>query len=436
MKRIIPLLTALFSLCTASLFAQEGHPSLEPSFVVEKEPDSGRELLAASLMFSECAPDSADWDASLKAFDSLCQRVRSSDFASLGEEERAEGVLTLLYRETLMRYESGQTRVHTALLTGSYNCVSASSLYAFLAREAGLSVIANETKDHAFCSVIIGGKKIDVETTNPGGFNPGTRKEIESSGGRTKYFIVPKKYYSGRKEISLAKLATLSARNLCSNYNDKNDYAAAIPLAASRLAFADFLPQNEKADVRSDFDTLCSNYAIDLDHKNRQAPALDWLLSVFDAYGSSGALLKTYADVAYNGFATSMNKNDYEGVKSFLSKYQAHIPQKSLESYRTLILESEWYEKVKAAFSKGEYIRAAEIADEGLKDLPGNRTLVNAKKTALNNHAVTVHNDFARLVNAGKYDQAQKVVEAGLSENPGSTVLQADLKKVQNYRRQ
>lgn len=434
MKRFIFALTLIVSLGTASVFSQGAHPSLQPSFTIENAPVSGRELLESSLLFSECAPDSEQWNTSLQAFDELCKTVRSSEYASLNEEERSEAVLSLLYKNTLTRYSSGQTRVHTALLTGSYNCVSASTLYACLATEAGISVIANETKDHAFCTVITGGKKIDVETTNPGGFNPGTRKEITSSGGQTRYFIVPKKYYSGRKEITLAKLCTLSARNLCSNYNDKNNYTAAIPLAVSRLDFARFLPENEKSAVRSDFDTLCSNYAIDLDHKNAQDPALSWLLSVFNAYGTTPQLLKTYSDIAYNGFATGMNKNDYEGVNSFLSKYETYIPQKALESYRAQILESEWYEKVKAAFNKGEYIRAAEIADEALASLPGNRTITNAKNTALKNHGVTVHNEYARLVNAGKYDEAQKVIEQGLSENPTSTVLQGDLKKLRTYR--
>ncbi len=437
MKRltVLRLFVALFVF--APLVAAEDNPafpSLQPLFILNEMPVFGEDLLVSSLAFSLCEPHSESWNKCISTFSSLVETVRSESFLSMNEEERGEAVLNLLYEKVLRRYQTAQTKTDQALLEGTYNCVSASVLYAALATCANLRVIANETKDHAFCSLIVDGKKIDVETTNPGGFNPGTRKAIESSGGKTKYFIVPKKYYSGRKEISLQKLVTLPARNLSSAMNDSSDYAQAVPVSVSRLVYADFLNEFEKASVREDFDTICGNYAVELDHKKQYERALEWLNEVFNAWGSSSSLLKNYSNIAYNGFATAMNKNDYEGAGHILETFGHHISEKERQSYQNQIAEYVWYNRVKAAFDQLDFLTAAQIADQGLAEIPGNKSLQNAKSTALKNHAITVHNEFARLVNSRKVEEARAVIEKGLEENPTSQVLQNDLKKLNSLR--
>ena len=104
----------------------------------------------------------------------------------------AERALTFLHKNLFTSYSVLQTRVDTALETGVFNCVSSAVLYMILARSVGLSVGGVRTTDHAFCSVLVNGQQLDVETTNPYGFNPGAKKEFTDSFGKlTGYTYVP-----------------------------------------------------------------------------------------------------------------------------------------------------------------------------------------------------------------------------------------------------
>ena len=102
----------------------------------------------------------------------------------------AERALTFLHKNLFTTYSVQQTRVDTALETGVYNCVSSAVLYLILARSVGLSVGGVRTADHAFCSVLVNGQQIDVETTNPFGFNPGAKKDFTDSFGKVTGFTM------------------------------------------------------------------------------------------------------------------------------------------------------------------------------------------------------------------------------------------------------
>jgi hypothetical protein len=58
------------------------------------------------------------------------------------------------------------------------------------------------------------------------------------------------------------------------------------------------------------------------------------------------------------------------------------------------------------------------------------------EKQCLNNHAIIVHNSYAALFNQKKYQEALEVVQQGLMEVPGNRTLQSDLKKVQQAMKQ
>ena len=89
-----------------------------------------------------------------------------------------------MYEKVIVAYKERQTRLNVMFADGSYNCVSSSLLYLALAKACGLDVRGQVTPNHAFCTLYVtdgsgGGKtKIDVETTNPYGFNPGVRRNV------------------------------------------------------------------------------------------------------------------------------------------------------------------------------------------------------------------------------------------------------------------
>jgi hypothetical protein len=230
-------LKTIFFVCLISLFwnafvfaqasVQVKHPSIEPVFLPEavltnpENPNlSADEVFTLALLFSECPLDSSEALRCLNQFEDIKAKVTSPSFMDLGLEERGRAVLKLLYEDYLTAYNLDQTRTNVALQTGLYNCVSSALLYMAAAKAASLDVRGQKTTEHAFCSIYVPGsksgqlRKIDVETTNPYGFNPGTRETIENEDKIKGYYVVPKKYYANRQEISDKAFAGLIAGNI------------------------------------------------------------------------------------------------------------------------------------------------------------------------------------------------------------------------------
>ena len=402
--------------------------------------------------------------------------VRSAEYKNLTPAECGEKILTLMYDRVLKQYVSNQTKMDTLFADGTYNCVSASVLYFALAKEAGLKVVGQETPNHAFCTVYIDGKKIDVETTNPGGFNPGTKKVVEQTANSTRYFLVPKKYYSGRREVGERKFVSLVGRNMVATMNEQNDYAHGVPLSAARIQFTANTGVKDTNDVRADFDTIAGNYAVVLDQQQGQsAKALDWLDAVYARWGQSAALQKTYDTIAYNCAVNFLRVKDYASARQAFAAHKNNMGAKNAATIETMIFttfvddslkpmnaeqaiaflheqrndplakektvarrldeheEYYWYQTLKPLFDKGDYLQAAAIATEGLTNVPNSRNLTTVKNQCMQNYAIDVHNEFADLANMGRYDEALAVVQAGLEITPASTLLKNDLKKVQSF---
>ena len=166
-------------------------------------------------------------------------------YSDLNQYEFGEKILELMYENVLTKYDLLSTEIQVMLTAGKYNCVSASLLYLALATDCGLDARVQETEKHAFITLYLDdGQKIDVETTNPYGFNPGKKKELPQGNNSVskKYVTVPKNYYSNRKEASKLKAISIIAKNRCKLMGDKRDYKNAIPLGASAYLFV----QNEK----------------------------------------------------------------------------------------------------------------------------------------------------------------------------------------------
>jgi hypothetical protein len=113
-----------------------------------------------------------------------------------------ETLLEWMHEGYLKRYVEAQTRLDVLLDNGTYNCVSSAVFYLILARSMGLPVLGVLTTDHAFCRIPTADGGIDVETTTPYGFDPGSRREaVDSFTGRTGFSYVPPGNYSRRRDI-------------------------------------------------------------------------------------------------------------------------------------------------------------------------------------------------------------------------------------------
>lgn len=431
---------------------------------------NGGQIIRFSLYFGLCDEKSENFSKSVSAYKDLKNYCEEKEISKLGEEERGEAILALMYEKKLSRYALKQTKVDTMLLNGSYNCVSSSLLYLALASDFGLDSRVQETSRHAFVTLYLSdGRKIDVETTNPYGFNPGTKKAVPSNSSSTRYATVPRNYYSNRHEISKRRAVTLVAKNLCADFNEKDDYVSSVPLAAAVCTFV----SKEKDDARKDFDTIAGNFAVYADKKNASEAGLDFLDEIFGHYGKTEYLLAQYNDVAYNSAAEKCNRGEFEAAKANLEKRSANLNLKTVSEISKMIFESQtiyeaqnlspddgilyvqdarkssfaqsdskfrtnlekleeslWSKKLAPDFNARNFLKAAEICDDGLASLPASSYLKSTKNACLQNHAAGVHNQIVPLVNAKKYDEAAKILENALKQNPESRLLQNDLRRI------
>jgi hypothetical protein len=77
-----------------------------------------------------------------------------------------------------------------------------------------------------------------------------------------------------------------------------------------------------------------------------------------------------------------------------------------------------------------DWLAAATIATQGLKQLPQSTQLAQAVEGYRRNYIVQAHNEFARLFNARQYIQARGVVWEALQLVPGEQILESDLATV------
>jgi hypothetical protein len=199
---------------------------------------SWEELAGISLWASASPAENAGPDRGplfLEQIRAAVGELKSSPDLPQNPRDRGEYVLTYIHTKFLTAYSLQQTRLDTLLANGRYNCVSSAVLYLILGTAAGLDIRGVMTKDHAFAAVKAGDEWIDVETTNPYGFDPGNRKDFHDQFGRvTGFSYVPARNYRDRVYISPIELVSLIFSNRISELERQNRFAEAVPLAVSR----------------------------------------------------------------------------------------------------------------------------------------------------------------------------------------------------------
>ena len=484
MKLKAKLVAILFILCVFdNLTAQNVHPSFEPLFQIDKI-DSADDVFEAALLFSECERESETWNSCRHQFETIKTDVTSSSIIDLEEEERGKAILKYLYQNYLKAYSLNQTKIDVALETGTYNCVSSAVLYMVAAKAAGLEVRGQSTSQHAFCSIYIEDeksgkpKRIDVETTNPYGFNPGSKEEIEHENQIKKYYVVPKKYYSNRQEVSDGVFVGLIAGNLCADYIKSGDYTKALPLGAARWDVVKNEPVKSVASVRNSFDILAANYVNLLPPSaTSYFSTLDWFSAFIDRWGSTDFLQKNLDSSIINLLVLCFQEKNYPLAREAYEKYKTKLspsqitkseeiitdtiiitatdglpPEQKVEEINHLLssdelansarqnranlhLESYWLEYLNQLMNSRNFELGYTNASIALNQLPKSTKIKAMQNGFYNNQIATIHNSFAKQANARNFEAAQALLEEGLGKYPNDKTLKkdmADLLKVKN----
>jgi hypothetical protein len=376
-----------------------------------REPIPVETIVDASLGFSGASDAAAA--AAKDRLSGLLLRFRSevadvSDPAAL-----AERALTFLHKNLFTAYSVLQTRVDTALETGVYNCVSSAVLYLILARSVGLSVGGVRTSDHAFTWVLANGQQIDVETTNPFGFNPGAKKDFTDSFGKTTgYTYVPPGTYAERRAIGEKELLSLILYNRVSEYMDGRSFRDALQPAVSAFTL---MGSDETRQVMT---LAFTNYISWLGMRQEFPQAVQFTDAVKASFGGTVNIDQPRRDMYHNWIVSLLDARQLSDADALLSQPSA----------RAALDEDDWtalsvavvQRQAQAEGDSGGNIAAAGVVAEALKRL-------GRQPALLQTYEAYVHNAFAVLFNARKAVDAKAVIDQGLAVYPDSRMLQQDL---------
>ena len=126
----------------------------------------------------------------------------------------ADTINQQMHRIFLRRYNKNSFIFSDLKDTQTYDCVSASLLYAALLTRCGIACEPIETSDHVLIKALIDSKDVFVETTNFYGFDPGSKKEFQSNFGKsTGFTYVAPGRYKLFDNIPIKKLLALVVQN-------------------------------------------------------------------------------------------------------------------------------------------------------------------------------------------------------------------------------
>jgi tetratricopeptide (TPR) repeat protein len=397
---------------------------------------------------------------------------------SADAKDRGEFILTFVHQRFLKGYVENQTRLDEIFRTGRYNCVSSAVLYTLFAAALGLDVSGVMTRDHAFVTVNTGAEIIDVETTNPMGFDPGNRREFHDGFGKlTGYAYVPARNYRDRAPISQLELVSLILTNRIAELEKRNRFSEAVPLAINRAALLRDRPNPVSSpfftDPQRDMIDRLLNYGSSLMKSGQEAPALQWAILASSRYPGDERWQEFSYAALNNLLVKLVQSRRIADARNTLDTNAAILSRDNLNRLEALVLDAELVQRSTAARTAEETqallqaidtarsrgiitesrireLRTFIILKEGerLSSSEGSLTAIsyinaaiaeygrdsqleNALRIYRNNRMAELHNAFAALYNSGDYDRAARFIRTALEEFPGNRNLTQDLNLVE-----
>jgi len=319
------------------------------------------------------------------------EELRGDPALPQGTKERGDYILLYVHQKFLRAYSLNQTRLDRVLKTGQFNCVSSGVLYSILARGCDLQTGAVAVKDHAFVTVRSGDETIDVETTNPYGFDPGNKREFQDQFGKVTGFVyTPPKNYRGRTSLNPLELVSLIFINRISSLESKKRYAEAVPLAVNRMALLSgswnaassaFFPSGPQAAQE-----VISNEITGRINGIRTIPQADETLAWIDQAEEKGLLSdargRELRTGALNNKAVLLSREKGEAaaisfLEGALARYGRDRPlEAQLQIFRNNRI-ARLHNTFAAAFNQRNYEEALRLAASALEEYPGNRQFLS-----------------------------------------------------------
>ncbi|MGH8432236.1 MAG: hypothetical protein ACREUF_17720, partial [Solimonas sp.] len=292
----------------------------------------------------------------------------------------------------------------------TFNCISSAVIYNVIALRLGLDVRAIEVPDHAFSILYQGTSHLDIETTNPLGFDPARDpRQVAAFEKMTGFRYIPEAHRDQRREVTEAGLAAIIY------YNKGVELAKAKRHHDALLAYfrAMSLDQEFASAAKNALATL-ANWSIGLADERKWQQALD-VIAVGLTLAPKDALLANNRRAIWTSWAMSLADSGQPDEAIAVAKRAASaLPGGGFENLQAWI-----YIKPGEELAKARNWRGALAATEA-----GLSKLDPAPREGL----VKWRDDIALRWNsseigAGRFEAAAAVLTEALSSKPGDARL-------------
>lgn len=314
-----------------------------------------------------------------KDFGSLDVRLFTVD----KQKDFAESLNVLLHKFFFKKYKTDADTFSVAVNSGYYNCVSSSILYMLLLQHFGIEAIPVQTTEHVFISVRFpDGSKVDVETTNAYGFDPGKKKEVLDELGKvTGFSYVKQKIYKNRFDISLKSLLVLPVHNRSAYYTKVGKHKEALRLAW----FLKCCRNDERGD--EEFHVCYYNLLADLSSKRDFDTELQLLYYYLENCNAGNVRIRKMRFQALSEMLRSCNSQQgFEQMQSLLDKERRFC--NSDEKNDFIAIENAFYVSRAQFYYKNNHIEEAYKVISETKDKRNKTVLLRNIFAVINQNAL------------------------------------------------
>jgi hypothetical protein len=355
--------------------------------------------------------------------------------------------------------------------------VSSAALYTILASAAGLKTWGVVTRDHAFVTVEAGEETIDVETTNPYGFDPGNRREFHDAFGTATGFVyVPAKNYRDRTDVDARELVSLILHHRIADLESRGRFAESVPLAVDRAALLSPIEGRLERTVYSEFfddprkmllDRIF-NYAAMLLKAGKEQELLEWAELAGAKYPAPERWQEIIVGAINNSLAKMIKNSRFAEGRGLLTANASKLSPETYGRFRAMLADAELFHIAaglrtvkdadealaaldlaeseallaearlkelrtfavikKAGFLiKEKGVKEALVYAESARDAYGGDSQLDAQIRALRESRIAeLHNGFAAAYNRRDFETAGELIRAALEEFPEDPRLLTD----------
>jgi tetratricopeptide (TPR) repeat protein len=357
--------------------------------------------------------NSAARAAYLKKFNALVEAAKKAVGGTKTDGEKADQLLRFLHKEVMAKgYSSEQTRLSAVFDTGEYNCVSSACLYYLVGTRLGLKLqpVLTPGEDfvagHAAVDLLTDGKRIEIEPTNPDGYN--FPEKLKQPGVRA---VGPQPDRSKAHDCDGFGLAGSIASNRGVAAGKSHPPRPVESVRAGLIALV-LDPTNDSAS--KNLLAAVSNWGYALDKEKKLAEALKVFEFGRAALGKHQKLDDNHKVVWEHHLVALFSDGKFaDGLKE-LPRAAAAFPH--VEGFNN---PAEWVERAAAARAKADgWAKGLEYADSAVKELTGKPAdAIRAWKTGAR------RNWSQDLLKKGDVDGSLKIIAAGLGAAPDDKEL-------------